>query len=201
MRFDMPGLSKEDVKVSIDDDMLIIQGEKKKQENGDDSWSRQSYNTFNTRLRLPDNCDKENIKGELKNGVLFITIPKTKVERKAIDWEVRNIPGVEVANVERLNLLKLAPGRFIIWTKSVFEKLDSIYWLFDKPSEKKKGYVFPRSKMVNADLSRIINSDEVQSVEEAAAIKTAGKAWYQTMISDSDYTEFDNFSKWLGVSQ
>lgn len=37
--------------------------------------------------------------------------------------------------------------------------------------------------------------------EEASAIKAAGKAWYNTMVSDSDYTEFDNFSKWLGVSQ
>lgn len=80
----------------------------------------------------------------------------------------RNIPGVEVANVDRLNLLKLAPGghlgRFVIWTKSAFEKLDSIYGSFEKSSDKKKGYVLPRSKMVNADLARIINSDEVQSV-------------------------------------
>ncbi|CAI0471581.1 unnamed protein product [Linum tenue] len=179
----------------------------------------------------------------------------------------RNIPGVEVANVDRLNLLKLAPGghlgRFVIWTKSAFEKLDSIYGSFDKPAEKKNGYVLPRAKMVNADLARIINSDEVQSVvkpikkevkraplkknplknlnvmlklnpyaktarrmsllaeaqrvkakkekldkkrtpiskEEASAIKAAGKAWYQTMISESDYTEFEIFSKWLGVSQ
>ncbi|CAL9751414.1 unnamed protein product [Musa acuminata subsp. burmannicoides] len=179
----------------------------------------------------------------------------------------RNIPGVDVANVERLNLLKLAPGghigRFIVWTKSAFEKLDSVFGTFDKPSEKKKGYVLPRSKMLNADLSRIINSDEVQSVvrpikkevkrhtlkknplknlytllklnpyaktarrmallaeaqrvkakkekldekrtqlpkEEAAAIKAAGRAWYKTMISDSDYAEFDNFSKWLGATQ
>lgn len=37
--------------------------------------------------------------------------------------------------------------------------------------------------------------------EEAAAIRAAGKSWYQTMISDSDYTEFENFSKWLGVTQ
>ncbi|GKE67461.1 60S ribosomal protein L4, partial [Tanacetum coccineum] len=80
----------------------------------------------------------------------------------------RNIPGVEVANVERLNLLKLAPGghlgRFVIWTKSAFEKLDSIYGSFEKKSEKKRGYVLPRAKMENADLARIINSDEVQSV-------------------------------------
>ena len=80
----------------------------------------------------------------------------------------RNIPGIDIVNVERLNLLKLAPGghlgRFVIWTKSAFEKLDSIYGSFDKASEKKKGYVLPRAKMVNADLARIINSDEVQSV-------------------------------------
>lgn len=85
----------------------------------------------------------------------------------------RNIPGVEVANVERLNLLKLAPGghlgRFIIWTKSAFVKLDEIYGSFETASEKKKkGYVLPRAKMVNADLARIINSDEVQSVVRPA---------------------------------
>ena len=179
----------------------------------------------------------------------------------------RNLPGVELCHVERLNLLKLAPGghlgRFVIWTKSAFEKLESIYGSFEKPSEKKKGYVLPRAKMVNADLARIINSDEVPRVgkpikdgssravlkkdplkhltmfvklnpyaktakrmsllaeaqrvkakkeklekkrkvvtkEEAQAIKAAGKAWYQTMISDSDDTEFDNFTKWLGASQ
>ncbi|KAI7992418.1 60S ribosomal protein L4 [Camellia lanceoleosa] len=37
--------------------------------------------------------------------------------------------------------------------------------------------------------------------EEATKSKSAGKAWYLTMISDIDYTEFENFSKWLGVSQ
>lgn len=51
-----------------------------------------------------------------------------------------------------------------MWTKSAFEKLDEVYGTFDKPSEKKSGYVLPRAKMVNADLARIINSDELQSV-------------------------------------
>ena len=37
--------------------------------------------------------------------------------------------------------------------------------------------------------------------EEASKVKAAGKAWYKTMISDSDYTEFENFTKWLGVTQ
>ncbi|KAK1315507.1 60S ribosomal protein L4 [Acorus calamus] len=39
------------------------------------------------------------------------------------------------------------------------------------------------------------------SMEEAATIKAARRAWYKTMISNRDYTEFENFSKWLGTSK
>ncbi|KAJ0534717.1 putative ribosomal protein L4/L1e [Helianthus annuus] len=161
----------------------------------------------------------------------------------------RNIPGVEIANVERLNLLKLAPGghlgRFVIWTKSAFEKLDSIYGSVDKVSEKKKGYVLPRSvvKPIKKEVKRAamkknplknlntmlrlnpyaktakrmaVLAEEQRkkakkekldskrqpiSKEESAKIKAASKSWYKTMISDSDYAEFDVFTKWLGVSQ
>nr|AFW90583.1 60S ribosomal protein L4/L1 [Solanum tuberosum] len=53
----------------------------------------------------------------------------------------RNLPGVEICHVDRLNLLKLAPGghlgRFIVWTKSAYEKLDEIYGTFDKPSQRR----------------------------------------------------------------
>jgi large subunit ribosomal protein L4e len=74
---------------------------------------------------------------------------------------------VDVANVERLNLLDLAPGghlgRFVIWTESAFKKLDEVYSFLETPSLKKKGFVLPRPKMSNADLGRLINSDEVKS--------------------------------------
>merc|ERR1712194_284330 len=80
----------------------------------------------------------------------------------------RNIPGVETACVDRLNLLKLAPGgnfgRFIIWTEGAFEKINEIYGTQGSNAPLKKGYHLPRAQMDNADVSRIINSDEVQSV-------------------------------------
>ncbi|CAK8567680.1 unnamed protein product [Lathyrus sativus] len=89
MRFDMPGVSKEEVKVSVEDDVLVIKSENKEENGGEDSWSRKSYSCYDTRLKLPDNCEKEKVKAELKDGVLYISIPKTKTERKVIDVQIQ----------------------------------------------------------------------------------------------------------------
>lgn len=66
-------------------------------------------------------------------------------EDKGISKAFRNLPGVEVANVTRLNLLQLAPGghlgRFIIWTESAFAKLDEVYGTFDKAALLKRDYL------------------------------------------------------------
>jgi len=83
----------------------------------------------------------------------------------------RNIPGVELADVSALNLLQLAPGghmgRFCVWTQSAFEKLDAIFGTATEPSTTRvhngTAYRLPKLQMGNSDLSRLINSDEVQS--------------------------------------
>jgi len=78
----------------------------------------------------------------------------------------RNIPGVETLNVEKLNLLRLAPGghvgRFIIWTESAFRKLDQLYGTWKQESKLKRHYNLPQPKMANTDLSRILKSEEIQ---------------------------------------
>merc|ERR1719343_879317 len=89
-------------------------------------------------------------------------------EDNGIVRAMRNIPGVETACVTRLNLLTLAPGghlgRFIVWTPGAFKKLSEVYGTLKSGAPMKKGYHLPRAQMENADIARIINSTEVQSV-------------------------------------
>jgi large subunit ribosomal protein L4e len=96
---------------------------------------------------------------------------------EGLDHAFRNLPGVDLANVDNLSLLDLAPGghlgRFCIWTKAAFEKLDSIFGTYEESAKFKNGFNLPRSSMTNADLARIINSDEIQSVLKPIATVSA----------------------------
>lgn len=80
----------------------------------------------------------------------------------------RNIPGVELISVSKLNLLKLAPGghvgRFVIWTESAFKKLDALYGSWKTKAPLKKGYSLPQPKMANTDLARLLKSEEIKKV-------------------------------------
>merc|ERR1712205_289750 len=98
-------------------------------------------------------------------------------EDNGINQAFRNLSGVEVCSVDRLNLLQLAPGghlgRFVVFTEAAFAKLDGIFGGANgKLSEEKKGYRVPRSMMTNSDLPRIINSDEVQARVPPAKTQT-----------------------------
>merc|ERR1712019_229732 len=97
-------------------------------------------------------------------------------EDHGIKQAFRNLPGVELISVDRLNLLKLSPGshlgRFCIWSQSAFTKLDSIYGTLRKLSSEKSNYRMPRAKMAMPDLARLINSDAIQSIVRPAEPKS-----------------------------
>jgi large subunit ribosomal protein L4e len=109
-------------------------------------------------------------KGKMRNrrykqgrGPLVVYSKKGSLSRS-----LRNIPGVETCNVSKLNLLQLAPGghlgRFIIWTQDAFERLDKEFGTYSEKSARKKGYSLPRPQLVNTDIARIINSEEIQKI-------------------------------------
>merc|ERR1719284_2155406 len=71
-----------------------------------------------------------------------------------------------------MNLLQLAPGgtfgRLIVWTAPAFKALQELFGSYTSAAKLKKGYHLMRPMMTNADISRIINSDEVQSAVQPA---------------------------------
>ena len=93
-------------------------------------------------------------------------------EDHGVKQAFRNLPGVDLCSVNALNLLQLAPGghlgRFIVWTKGAFNKLHSIFGSVNRESAVKKGFHLPAGCMTNSDITRIINSDEVQNKVRAA---------------------------------
>ncbi|OJJ48959.1 hypothetical protein ASPZODRAFT_129302 [Penicilliopsis zonata CBS 506.65] len=112
-------------------------------------------------------------KGKLRNrrfrqrrGPLVIYNPET--DGKELVRAFRNIPGVETSSVFSMNLLQLAPGghlgRFIVWTSSAFSALDQVYGTTTTASALKKDFLLPSNMVANADIARLINSSEIQSV-------------------------------------
>jgi len=91
-------------------------------------------------------------------------------DKDAAKKAFRNVPGIDLVNVRHLNLLQLAPGghlgRFVIWTKEAFSQLDRLYGSYTKASAK-SGFSLPRPLLTNTDVTRIINSDEIQSILRA----------------------------------
>jgi len=79
-----------------------------------------------------------------------------------------NVRGLDIANVDSLNLLQLAPGghlgRFVIWTKAAFERLQTIFGTVNAPSTIKGGFCLPMPRIRNEDITRVINSAEIQKV-------------------------------------
>jgi len=95
-------------------------------------------------------------------------------ENRGIVRAFRNIPGVDLACVNRLNLLQLAPGghvgRFIIWTESAFKELNSLFGSYGLKGNSKlhlnngSPYILPLTCMENTDVERILQSDEIQNI-------------------------------------
>lgn|SRR5690554_5272753 len=89
---ELPGMRKEDVKVTVHDGVLTIQGERKQESESSDSKHHRVervYGSFMRRFTLPDNVDANNINARFQDGVLSLTLKKVEpAERKAIEINV-----------------------------------------------------------------------------------------------------------------
>ena len=89
---ELPGLSKEDIKVNLEDGVLTIEGEKKRSaETNEDSYRRTErvYGKFSRSFNLGDRVSADKISAAYKDGVLTVALPKAEeVKPKTIEVKV-----------------------------------------------------------------------------------------------------------------
>jgi HSP20 family protein len=86
---DLPGIDQKDVKVEVDNNVLVIQGERKREQTEDREGFHRSeriYGSFYRAIPLPENAKADNAKAEFKNGVLEVSVPvdQTQAQRRQI---------------------------------------------------------------------------------------------------------------------
>ena len=85
IRADIPAVKKEDIKITVDDGMLTISGERRqKSEDKQEKAHRVEtlYGTFSRSFSLPDNVDTDHIRADSKDGVITVHVAKTRLEAK-----------------------------------------------------------------------------------------------------------------------
>ena len=84
LRAELPGLSEDDVELTIDKGRLTVSGEKSlDREDTDGEYRRieSSYGSFYRSFPLPDLVDQDNIEARFENGVLYVTLPKVEAAK------------------------------------------------------------------------------------------------------------------------
>ena len=81
---ELPGVTAEDVKLSLENNLLSIRGEKRQQaEEGTERVHRyeRSYGAFERSFALPTTVDSEKVSAVFQNGILTVTVPKAERAR------------------------------------------------------------------------------------------------------------------------
>jgi HSP20 family protein len=93
VKAEIPGMEKDEIKVSVRNNMLSISGERKQEsETRDKTFHRieRSYGKFSRTITLPSEVDADKIKAAYKDGVLNITLPKPEsMKPKQIEVEIK----------------------------------------------------------------------------------------------------------------
>jgi HSP20 family protein len=85
---EVPGVSREDLHVEIQQDQVTVRGEKRRSESGGRArWNERQYGSFTRAFTLPSDADPERARAAFENGVLTLTFPKRE-EAKARRIEI-----------------------------------------------------------------------------------------------------------------
>ena len=84
---EVPGVDKDDIDITIEDNMLIISGEKRlENEDKQDNYHRieRSYGSFYRKMPLPGDANASEITADVKKGILTLNIPKSAKDKNTV---------------------------------------------------------------------------------------------------------------------
>jgi HSP20 family protein len=99
VKADLPGLTKDDVKVELTDEALTITGERKeeKEEKHEGFYrTERNYGRFHRHIPLPEGAKTDKANATFRNGVLEVTVPVAKTESRARKLEIKEAPEKQI---------------------------------------------------------------------------------------------------------
>ncbi len=107
---DLPGVKEEDIEISVTGNRLTVSGKRQQEERqeGETYYAvERSYGSFSRTFTLPEGCDLDHVKAELKEGVLALVVPKKEATRpKRISLKRISLQSVKEGIKESVESLK-----------------------------------------------------------------------------------------------
>ncbi|HET9136765.1 MAG TPA: Hsp20/alpha crystallin family protein [Candidatus Kapabacteria bacterium] len=136
---ELPGLTKDDVKITLSDGILTISGKKeRKEEKKEKNYHRveRSFGEFTRQFELPKGYNQKQIEAKFNNGVLEVTIPKNEISKPKEEQVIPILSG-EKGEDSRQHRLRLLPS---------FEEGDAVVWpCSDRKPPLKAGAILSKS--------------------------------------------------------
>lgn len=85
IKVEAPGVDRDDVSITVEDDALIIRGEKREENRREEEayhYTERSYGSFQRVLALPEDADRDKVNASFRDGVLTITVGRSASARE-----------------------------------------------------------------------------------------------------------------------
>lgn len=93
IKADLPGLNKDDIKITLEDDVMMLEAAKREERESDGKdyhLVERSYGTYRRSFRIPNTVDTGKMDAEYKDGVLTLTLPKREdAKPKTVDVKIK----------------------------------------------------------------------------------------------------------------
>lgn len=95
LRLEVPGLTRDQIKIGVENNVLTVRGEKQQETTAEDEnfyRTERSYGTFERSFSLPAHVDADNVQASLDSGVLTIKLPRRE-EARPREIEIKTTGG------------------------------------------------------------------------------------------------------------